>query len=145
LALRDELTGLLNRRGWDELMRQTRSLWGKEIHGVIVVDIGLSTAGDLQNAAGDGAVLHRAASALTVSMRGQDAVARLGDHSFGILLRCDSPAMINTVVMRIEQELRAAAVAASTGYCTSPPALSLDAAFIAAYAMMTERMQSAKG
>jgi GGDEF domain-containing protein len=142
-ARRDELTGLLNRRGWDELMRQTRSLWGKEIHGVIVVDVGTSNAADQQDAAGVGALLHRAASALTVSMRGQDAVARLGDHSFGILLRCDSPGMVNTVVMRIEQELRAAAVSASTGYSTSPPALSLDAAFIAAYAMMSQRKQSA--
>ncbi len=139
-ASRDELTGLLNRHGWDELMRQTRSVLGKEIHGVIVVDIGEGE--QAADAAGFGALLHRAASALTVSMRGQDAVARLGDHSFGILLRCDSPAMVNSVVMRIEQELRTAAVEASTGFATSPPALSLDAAFVAAYAMMSKRRQA---
>jgi diguanylate cyclase (GGDEF)-like protein len=139
-ASRDELTGLLNRHGWDELMRQTRSILGKEIHGVIVVDI--AEREPTADANGFGALLHRAASALTVSMRGQDAVARLGDHSFGILLRCDSPAMVNAVVMRIEQELRTAAVEASTGFATSPPALSLDAAFVAAYAMMSQRRQA---
>ena len=137
---RDDLTGLLNRRGWDELMRQTRVGWGKEMQGVIVVDIGSPAAGGGVSDAG--ALLHRAASALTVSMRGQDAVARLGDHSFGILLRCDGAGMVQAVVSRIEQELAAAAVSAVTGYSTSPPALSLDAAFISAYAMTMQRKQA---
>jgi GGDEF domain-containing protein len=139
-AHRDDLTGLLNRRGWDDLMRQTRSWVGKEIQGVIVVDIGISGA---VGAADDaGGLLHRAASALTVSMRGQDAVARLGDHSFGILLRCDGVQMVQSVVARIEQELAAAAVSAITGFSTSPPALSLEAAFISASAMTMQRKQA---
>lgn len=129
---RDELTGLLNRRGWDELMHLPHFRWGEELQGVIVIDIGLhGVSGEAANAR---AVLLRTASALTVSMRGQDAVARLGDDSFGIVLRCDGVAMVESVVARIERELATAGVSAVTGYSTSPPATSLYEAFVCACA-----------
>ncbi|MFM7460938.1 MAG: hypothetical protein ACKO15_08905, partial [Burkholderiales bacterium] len=66
---RDELTGLLNRRGWDELMHLPHFRWGEELQGVIVIDIGLhGVTGEATNAH---AVLLRAASALSVSCAGR--------------------------------------------------------------------------
>ena len=123
-AHRDGLTGLLNRRGCD------------------LND--LKTVNDSSGHAAGDELIQRTADALTVSMRGQDVVARLGGDEFGILLSCDSVAMVDAVLARIEKELVAAGVSASTGFATVPPAASLEAAFAAADEMMFFRKRAAR-
>ncbi len=144
-AHRDGLTGLLNRRGWDGVINDTASHPTREIQGIIIIDLNdLKTVNDSQGHGAGDELIQRTADALTVSMRGQDVVARLGGDEFGILLSCDSVAMVDVVLARIEKELVAAGVSASTGFATVPPADSLAEAFVVADEMMFLRKRAAR-
>lgn len=141
-AHRDALTGLLNRRGWDELLRTTALAHDGELLGVIVVDLdGLKQVNDTEGHPAGDALIQAAANALTLSMRGQDVVARLGGDEFGVLMRCggaEAREMVAVVVTRIGRELAGAKVAACIGHGSVPPLANVDAAFRAADQMMLE-------
>jgi len=82
-ATRDPLTGLLNRRGFDERMGQV----GPERGTLIALDIDrFKLLNDtLGHVAGDGALVHLA-RLLTEQVRGQDAVGRVGGEEFLVWL-----------------------------------------------------------
>ncbi len=144
-AHRDVLTGLLNRRGWDQVIAQTIAQKSHEIHGVIICDLDcLKEINDRDGHPAGDLLIQRIASVLTVSMRGQDVVARLGGDEFGILLRCDDQSMVNAVRNRIECELAQTGIAASTGIATVPPESTLAAAFLAADTMMMAQKAAKK-
>ena len=89
LALTDELTGLLNRRGFEQQLNQALSAaqrYGER--GVLVyVDLdGFKPVNDrFGHAAGD-AVLRRVAALLRDGVRASDSVARMGGDEFAVLL-----------------------------------------------------------
>jgi len=141
---RDALSGLLNRRGWDSVIRQTRGQFGTHVHAVIVVELwGLQKTAEHTGVDAADRLVKSTADSLTNTMREHDVVARLGLGSFGVLLHCDSAAMVPLIVARVEQGLVRDGVTAVIGHASSPPASSLDAAFITAHRIMVANKQRA--
>jgi len=87
-AHRDELTGLLNRRGWDVAVKREQSLLDEFNNSITVFTFdldGLKTINDtLGHFKGD-ELLKGAAECLLLSVRDSDVVARLGGDEFAIL------------------------------------------------------------
>lgn len=117
----DSLTGLLNRRAWDNALvaegaRMRRS--GGSV-AVIVVDIDcLKEANDTDGHLAGDLLIGRTAACLRHTVRDEDIVARLGGDEFGILA-VESPTDLNGLVTRIESALREADVHASVGAAMS--------------------------
>lgn len=89
LALTDALTGLLNRRAWDEanaLEAEREKRWG-EGHAVIALDLDhFKKVNDTHGHAAGDAVLKAVGALLARSFRKLDSVARVGGEEFGVLL-----------------------------------------------------------
>lgn len=136
-AMRDEMTGLLNRRGWNRLLKQTAAPADKSVHAVVVIDLDnlKSVNDDSGHAAGD-ALIAEAARVLSASMRGHDVVARLGGDEFGVLLRNVYPRHADDISARLVKEMVAASVAATIGVASMPPQHSLIATTEAADQML---------
>ncbi|HEX9836830.1 MAG TPA: GGDEF domain-containing protein [Alphaproteobacteria bacterium] len=89
LSRTDELTGLLNRRGFeDELKRAlARARRSGETGVLIACDVdGFKRINDTHGHAAGDDVLHRLARTIAASVREIDAVARLGGDEFAVLL-----------------------------------------------------------
>ena len=89
LALTDELTGLLNRRGFEDAIRRT--MQGAKRYnekGVLIfIDLdGFKPVNDTHGHAAGDKVLVRVAELLSENVRGTDFVGRLGGDEFAILL-----------------------------------------------------------
>jgi diguanylate cyclase (GGDEF)-like protein/PAS domain S-box-containing protein len=94
MSLRDELTGLLNRRGFQEHARQQLRLAGRTKRPAVVffIDLnGMKVINDtLGHDAGD-AALSQTAQILSTAFRESDIVARLGGDEFAIFAAdCDA-------------------------------------------------------
>ena len=137
IAWRDEMTGLLNRRGWNRLVQKTDAVTDTHVHAVVMLDLDkLKSVNDEKgHAAGDKLIVD-AANVLAQSMRGDDIVARLGGDEFGILLQDVYPRQLEDIVQRIGTELAAANIAATLGYAASPPHASIAIATEAADQML---------
>jgi diguanylate cyclase (GGDEF)-like protein len=89
LASTDALTGLLNRRAWDEaaaLEAERRARWG-EGHAVIALDLDhFKQVNDTHGHAAGDAVLKAVGGLLAQSFRKLDTVARVGGEEFAVLL-----------------------------------------------------------
>jgi diguanylate cyclase (GGDEF)-like protein len=89
LALTDELTGLLNRRGFDEALtrehaRQLRS--GRPV-ALLLVDIDhFKRVNDTWGHPAGDATLHRLGGLLTAMFRPADVVGRFGGEEFGVVI-----------------------------------------------------------
>ena len=89
LAITDELTGLLNRRGFETELQRTLALASRyEEPGLLVyVDLdGFKLVNDTYGHAAGDAVLQRVARLLTDNLRCTDFVGRLGGDEFALLL-----------------------------------------------------------
>lgn len=89
LAMTDELTGLLNRRGFETELQRTLALASRyEETGLLVyVDLdGFKLVNDTYGHAAGDAVLQRVARLLTGNLRCTDFVGRLGGDEFAVLL-----------------------------------------------------------
>lgn len=95
LAVTDDLTGLLNRRGFEGELRRTLALCRRhhDTGTLIVVDLDQFKAVNdtFGHAAGD-AVLREVGRLLRANVRSTDVIGRLGGDEFGILLTRSSPA-----------------------------------------------------
>ena len=140
IAWRDEMTGLLNRRGWNRLVEATSSAPDKYVHAVVMLDLDkLKLVNDVQgHAAGDKLII-ATARVLSSSMRGDDVVARLGGDEFGILLRGLYPRHAGDIAERLATELAAADISATMGFASMPPKQSIEAAMEAADQMLIAR------
>jgi len=113
LTDRDELTGLLNRRGFFAMVEETRCRARRAGAQVLVMYLdvdGLKRVNDeMGHAAGD-AVLVAAGEALTLAFREEDVVARLGGDEFvalAILGRCDDERLdLQAIEARLENAVR---------------------------------------
>ena len=131
-AATDVLTGLSNRRAWNELMAREEERSGRYGHpaAVLVMDIdGLKRINDSAgHAAGDDLIV-RTAQALRQAARQNDVVARLGGDEFAMLaIECDR-AGAEALLARTRLALREAGVPASVGMATRDPASGLLAAW----------------
>lgn len=146
LAATDELTGLVNRRGWDSLVadaQQRIDAFGDPV-AVAVLDIdGLKTTNDtLGHAAGDD-LLRRAGTALLAAASDQDRVARYGGDEFAILTNNVAVADLDDHYARFERSLADHGVSASLGHAwTGPGARTVVEAFRLADAAMYDAKRS---
>jgi diguanylate cyclase (GGDEF)-like protein len=128
-ALHDELTGLLNRRGWEEAFeaRRLTSAEGDEPTSVLMLDVdGLKHANDTYgHEAGDG-LIRAVGRVLADAVRSEDVVARVGGDEFAVLLPRASAEECEAIVGRIRRmlarrRLPGIPVSASVGAATCRP------------------------
>lgn len=117
-AMRDPLTGLYNRRGWESLIAAEEARCRRYGHAACVVSIdldGLKVVNDtLGHARGD-ELIRRASAAILSAARTADIAARVGGDEFLILLvECDGAAAA-PVLRRLRKTLAACDVKASIG------------------------------
>ncbi|MEO6571358.1 MAG: GGDEF domain-containing protein, partial [Ilumatobacteraceae bacterium] len=101
-ARMDSLTGLLNRRGWDDAVRRSDADPERNF-SVVVADLNdLKAVNDsLGHAAGD-RLLRAAARCLSNLVRNDDVVARIGGDEFAILMRDTEDAVCRRLVAQLE-------------------------------------------
>ncbi len=125
LAFTDPLTGLPNRRAWDdELLRR----WGENDQGVCLALLDLDhfkVVNDrFGHLAGD-EVLREVARALSQQAGDHDFIARLGGDEFGLLLGCDPADQLDTSLDTLRAEVCRPAphgpITASLGYADPMP------------------------
>ncbi len=148
-SLSDALTGLTNRRGWDELLsrEESRAKRYGDPATVIVIDLdGLKRTNDLLGHGAGDDLLKRTADALRKTTRESDVASRIGGDEFGVLLVGCDVTQVDTAVERMRLALAEAGVAASIGACARQPAGGLEAAFAEADVMMlTEKRRGRRG
>lgn len=119
LSLRDELTGLLNRRGFMELGRHQRevAMRSGRPFAVLFADLnGMKTINDqLGHEVGDCA-LRDAAELLSSTFRGADLIARLGGDEFVVLAVDADPEHTNALEARVREALGAASTGPERPY-----------------------------
>jgi diguanylate cyclase len=115
----DGLTGLTNRRGWDNALQSEES--ALKVLGsnamVLVLDLdGLKKLNDSQGHAAGDQLLQVAGQVLQQQLRDVDVVARLGGDEFALLARGISEDVARKVARRVQDALSLAGVRASVGY-----------------------------
>jgi diguanylate cyclase (GGDEF)-like protein len=107
-AQTDPLTGLPNRRAWEETVGRRLAAGAERAHRWCVAIVDLDCFKQVNDTHGHpigDAVLRAAAKALRDSLRHEDLVARLGGDEFGLLLKVPSPASAASVVDRTRSEI----------------------------------------
>lgn len=150
-ALTDPLTGLANRRAWDQELTQrlTEATGGRRLC-LAVLDLDqFKEINDTQGHAAGDRVLQAVSHALQKNLRHDDFVARLGGDEFGLLLWAPGKAEAAAIVERVRNRVAEtggadsnAKITASAGFALSGEAsetdtceslfLAADAALIAA-------------
>jgi diguanylate cyclase (GGDEF)-like protein len=118
-ALIDELTGLYNRRGWEQLVahEQARGRRYGHKHAVFFMDIdGLKAVNDEQGHAAGDALIIGAADAIRSVIREHDVAARVGGDEFALLATETAGAEVDVIRERLAQKFREANVEVSIGY-----------------------------
>ena len=117
-AAQDVLTGVPNRRAWNDVLttEEARSRRYGHPGSVLMIDLnGLKTVNDtLGHAAGD-QLLRDCAAVLTAAARGSDFVARLGGDEFAILAVETDAASARSYTARVREALDAAGIDAAVG------------------------------
>jgi len=107
LASTDPLTGISNRRGWQEAIERYESLANRHQLGIGIAVIDLNAFKELNDTQGHEAgdrELRHIANTLNANCRSEDVIARLGSDEFGILL----PGLTQQAKHAVEQKIRAA-------------------------------------
>jgi len=131
-GMTDMLTSLLNRRGWDQAVKEAEARCRKENLNacVIVVDLdGLKKINDTEGHARGDDFIRRAGNALKIAARREDVLARLGGDEFACLSVGCLPEHANAVLKRLSQALQKASVPASLGHAMRDLAGSIPGAF----------------
>ncbi|WOD38352.1 diguanylate cyclase domain-containing protein [Nodosilinea sp. E11] len=127
-ALTDVLTGLYNRRGWDQLLDKEEERC--TIYGypacIIVVDVaGLRAASEPEGQAGADQLLQPIVALLRQLTRKQDILARISRNEFAML--CVDCALVEGehIKQRLEQALETSQIQASVGIAGRHPSQGL--------------------
>lgn len=118
-SLTDELTGILNRRGWDRTMaleEERAKRYGAPL-AVFIVDLDdLKGVNDhLGHAKGDDEI-RRAATAMKNSLRSNDVIARIGGDEFAILaIECEPKEAVK-LKQKLKKSLCEQGIEASIGW-----------------------------
>ncbi len=145
----DALTGVGNRRLWDEVVaaEEARCARYGDPAGVLVLDLdGLKKCNDVQGHAAGDELIRRTGQVLVAAVRTHDFVARLGGDEFGVLaIRTDGDGL-DQLRRRLTRTLEEAGIHASLGATARSTDVSLEEAVTAADAAMYEakraRLQS---
>ena len=145
-ALTDELTGLLNRRGWEKqiAIEETRARRFGNPACVLIVDLDrLKEVNDTEGHAQGDVLIHKAAQCIRDAIRGSYGVARIGGDEFGILAIETDESGSEALFEKIKQTLSSNGIDASVGKAMREPKLGLGDALAKAdramYAAKTER------
>lgn len=134
-ALSDPMTGLFNRRAWDQLINLEEERCKRYGHptAVIMIDLnGLKITNDtLGHGAGD-KLIRRMALALKDIVRSNDIVARLGWDEFAVLSIETNLENAQKLVTRIQDAFAEANISAAIGLAMRNPTYGLSAAIEAA-------------
>ena len=125
----DGLTGIANRRAWDEALVQEESRRQRfgDHYGLVVVDLdGFKQVNDQQGHQQGDEVLKRAAQQLKRELRSTDLLARVGGDEFALLLYNPDEAGLAELVARLHQRLESAGIGASIGAARSEDRTTLD-------------------
>ncbi len=119
-ATTDPLTGVLNRRGWDELLHRLDDDYFDYADPTVIVIADLDSLKQVNDgpgghAAGD-ELLRLAAQEIQANLRDGDVVARIGGDEFGIVLQDCSIALAPRLLERLTNTLDQAGAAASLGW-----------------------------
>jgi diguanylate cyclase (GGDEF)-like protein len=131
-GMTDMLTGLMNRRGWDQAVKEAEARCRKENTNacVIVIDLdGLKKINDTEGHARGDEFIRRAGNALKIGARRDDILARLGGDEFACLAVGALPEHANEILKRLSTAMAKANVPASLGYAMRDLAGSIPAAF----------------
>ena len=123
-ALNDSLTGLFNRRAWDNLISLEEERCKRYGHptAILMIDLNnLKTVNDsLGHTAGD-ELIQKAATALKGCVRSNDIVARLGGDEFAILSIENNQINAENLVNRVLQVFAEANISAAIGLAMRNP------------------------
>jgi diguanylate cyclase (GGDEF)-like protein len=143
----DLLTGLANRRAWDDALRaeDARAARYASSAAVLVLDIdGLRRVNSGSGHTGGDDVLITTAAVLAGRMRSVDFVARIGGDEFGVLMPETTAAEAETVLGDLRAALTAAGITASFGIGQRRSNTGLPAAWRAAdVEMYADKLQAA--
>jgi diguanylate cyclase len=139
VMMRDPLTALYNRRGWDRLLLKEEERCRRYGHPACVISVDLDelklvndTSG---HAAGD-ALLQAASRVIEDTLRATDIAARLGGDEFGILaIECDAAAA-SALLARLRMRMAEEGIKASCGLAMRQPEKGLQSALSEADAAM---------
>jgi diguanylate cyclase (GGDEF)-like protein len=140
-ARRDALTGLLNRRAWDDALAAETARMARHRHPalVLVIDVdGLKEVNDVQGHLAGDLLLRRTASALRGALREEDLVARIGGDEFAALAVEADEESKRALLGRLRAALLEADVDASVGAAAAEPGASLRETFERADQQMYE-------
>lgn len=138
----DQLTGLLNRRGWDRRMEIEESRFQRfgDPAAVVVIDLDrLKEVNDTQGHAAGDELIKLAGRVLRDTVRDGDIVARLGGDEFGIIVSNAVPDECQRLIDRIVAGFRQAGVSGSIGHAPYTVVAGFPGAFAAADAAMYEQ------
>ena len=124
-ATRDELTGLSNRRGWNQVLAAEEARCRRYGHPacVLVLDVnGLKTVNDAHGHAAGDEVLRTCAQVLTTTSRDADLVARLGGDEFAVLAVETDAVGGRTTAAHLRAALADAGIRAAIGVAGRPAA-----------------------
>lgn len=138
-ALSDPMTGLFNRRAWDELITKEEERCKRYGHPTAVLMIDLNdlkiTNDTLGHAAGD-EIIQRMALTLKNTVRNNDIVARLGGDEFAVMTIETNKKHAEKLVSRIQSAFTKVGISAAIGLAMRNPAYGLLEAIIEADAKM---------
>ncbi|MGH8442045.1 MAG: diguanylate cyclase [Nevskiaceae bacterium] len=146
-GMTDMLTALLNRRGWDQAVKEAEARCRKDNLNacVIVIDLdGLKKINDTEGHARGDDFIRRAGNALKIAARHEDVLARLGGDEFACLSVGCQPEHANAVLKRLSQALQKAGVPASLGHAMRDLAGSIPGAFQEADQAMYQHKRARK-
>ncbi len=140
-AMTDSLTGISNRRAWEQRL-QTEEARAKRFGSpvsVLILDIdGLKELNDEEGHSAGDDLLKRTAQILKTSVRQSDLVARIGGDEFGILaFECDRCAASH-LAQKIAHQLLQENISASIGFSQRDHSLGLEHAVLRADQLMYE-------
>jgi diguanylate cyclase (GGDEF)-like protein len=118
-ASHDSLTGLLNRRSFDELLVQSasRSVRYGWPFALVLIDIDRFKAlNDRLGHEGGDRMLQAVGAELRQSLRAGDVAARLGGDEFALILAKGDPALVTALVRRMETAVRNALEGEEMGF-----------------------------
>jgi diguanylate cyclase (GGDEF)-like protein len=144
----DQLTGLLNRRGWDRFLEREEQRYRRfgDPACVVVLDLDrLKLVNDTQGHEAGDRYIRRAAETLAETARTGDVLARLGGDEFGLLAVGASVEQTVELVERLEKALGEAGVSGSFGHAPYSVVAGFPGAWQAADQAMYEQKRRRRG
>ncbi|MPW45037.1 sensor domain-containing diguanylate cyclase [Acinetobacter guerrae] len=128
-AVIDAMTGVYNRRGWNQFLcteEERCKIYGHPA-AVLMIDLnGLKAINDQQGHAEGDRFIEQAAFILRKSLRQEDLLARLGGDEFGILILGHDHDNLEHLKQRLLEHLADAKISAAIGYAMRHPSHGLE-------------------